>query len=231
MNYLIQVFILSLMIGCSSKEVTVSTEEAAKFDKSLNSVTSEKNEKVGIKDGTIKVQKIVYLEEDLTKTQMEIDDLEGRIYGESKTYPGGLYLELKNCRNQLSDSRLGGNSVTEPMEKWEKISKKNPDYNYFVDRDKNVIGVSEEELAGKITNLRKIVRLLNDTYDTFQSRLDVCQQKVRSAQIAHGLDPEDSKAKGEWVDGPNGYKVWRMKQPETTNPEEMAKRKIAREKE
>ena len=63
-----------------------------------------------------------------------------------------------------------------------------------------------------------------------QSRVEICQQKVRAAQIAHGLDPEDSKVKGEWVDGPNGYKVWRMKQPATSNPEEMAKRKIAREK-
>ncbi|MBM4304755.1 MAG: hypothetical protein FJ112_10580 [Deltaproteobacteria bacterium] len=231
MNYLFHVFILALLFGCSSKEVTVSTENADKFDKTLNSGTPDRNEKVGIKDGTIKVQKTVYLEEDITQTQREIDELENKIYGGSKTDPGGLYLDLKNCRNQLSDSRLGGNSVPEPMERWEKISKKNPDYNYFVDRDKNVIGVSEEELAGKITNLRKIVRLLNDTYDTFQSRVEICQQKVRAAQIAHGLDPEDSKVKGEWVDGPNGYKVWRMKQPATSNPEEMAKRKIAREKE
>lgn len=230
MKHLIGLVALMFFIGCSSKEVTVSTDEAEKFDKNLNSATLDKAEKVGIKDGTVKIQKTIYLEEDLNKMQREIEELENRIYGESKAYPGGMYLSLKGCRAQLADTRLGGNGVPEPMEKWEKISIKDPDYNYHVDRDKNVIAVNEEELAGRITNLRKLKRVLNDTYDTFQSRLDVCQQKVQAAQVAMGMNPEDGKAKGEWVEGPNGYKVWKMKRSKTTDPEEMMKRKTAGQK-
>jgi len=227
MKVLMGLVALMVLASCSSKEVTVSTDEAEKFDKNLNSATLDKAEKVGIKDGTVKIQKTIYLEEDLNKMQREIEDLENRIYGESKTYPGGMYLSLKGCRSELADTRLGGNGVPEPMEKWEKISAKDPDYNYHVDRDKNVIAVNEEELAGRITNLRKLKRVLNDTYDTFQSRLDICQQKVKAAQVAQGMNPEDSKAKGEWVEGPNGYKVWKMKRSKTTDPEEMMKRKTA----
>jgi len=230
MNYLMVLVALLVLASCSSKEVTVSTDEAEKFDKNLNSATLDKAEKVGVKDGTVKIQKTIYLEEDLNKMQRDIEELESRIYGESKTYPGGMYLALKTCRGQLADTRIGGNGVPEPMEKWEKVSAKDPDYNYHVDRDKNVIAVNEEELAGRITNLRKLKRVLNDTYDTFQGRLDVCQQKVHAAQVAHGMNPDDAKAQGEWVEGPNGYKVWKMKRSKTSDPEEMMKRKTAKEK-
>lgn len=216
---------------CSSKkDVTVSLDEAPKMEQKLNSTTGSKNEKVGVKDDTVKIQKTVYLEEDLANSQREIEDLENAIYGQSKKYPGGIYLALKSCRARLADPRLGGNGVAEPMEKWEKISAKNPDYNYHVDRDKNVVAVTEEDLASRISNLRKLRGLLNDSYDAFQTKLDNCQQKLETAMIQNGMDPKDMKAEGEWVDGPNGYKVWKMKKPSTNNPEELIKRKAQREK-
>ncbi|NDG27246.1 MAG: hypothetical protein EB120_08745 [Proteobacteria bacterium] len=216
---------------CSSKkDVTVSQEEAPKFDKTLNSSTNQRGEKIGVRDDKVTVQKTVYLEEDLKKAQDEIEDLENRVYGQSKTYPGGIYLGLKTCRARLADPRLGGSGVPEPMEKWEKISAKDPDFNYHVDRDKNVVAVSEEDLASRISNLRKLKNILNDTYDAFQTKLDNCQQNLETAMIKNGMNPNDMKAQGEWVDGPNGYKVWKMKKPTTNDPEEMMKRKSQREK-
>ncbi|MFM8314262.1 MAG: hypothetical protein ACKOA8_08260 [Deltaproteobacteria bacterium] len=220
-----------LLTHCASKkEVTVSLEEAPKMEKNLKSTTSDRAEKVGVKDGTVKIQKTIYLEEDLTKMQREIEDLENRVYGESRTYPGGMFLALKECRGRLSDARLGGNGVPEPMEKWEKVSEKNEDYNYHVDKEQNVVAVNEEELATRITNLRKLKRILADTYDSFQTRLDNCQQKLQAAMVSHGINPDDAKSKGEWVEGPNGYKVWRLKRPASTDPEELMKRKGEREK-
>jgi hypothetical protein len=230
MYTLLTLLCLFLLTHCSSKEVTVSQDEAPKFEKILHSGTSDHAEKVGLKDGTVKIQKTVYLEEDLNKMQREIEDLENRIYGQSKTYPGGMYLSLKECRGRLADARLGGNGVPEPMEKWEKISEKDADYNYHVDRDQNVVAVSEEDLASRITNLRKLKRVLGDTYDTFQTRLDNCEQKLSAEMLAHGMNPADAKAQGEWVEGPNGYKVWKLKKPATTDPEELVKRKDQRER-
>lgn len=222
---------LALLTQCSSKkDVTVSLEEAPKMEQKLNSTTGSRGEKVGVKDDTVKIQKTVYLEEDLAKSQREIEDLENAIYGQSKKHPGGMYLGLKSCRNRLADPRLGGNGVSEPMEKWEKISAKDPDFNYHVDRDKNVVAVSEEDLASRISNLRKLKNILNDTYDAFQTKLENCQQNLETAMIKNGMNPNDMKAQGEWVDGPNGYKVWKMKKPTTNDPEEMMKRKSQREK-
>jgi hypothetical protein len=48
--------------------------------------------------------------------------------------------------------------------------------------------------------------------------------------VKHGMNPSDMKAQGEWVEGPNGYKVWKLKRPATNDPEEMMKRKAEREK-
>lgn len=216
---------------CSSKkDVTVSLEEAPEMEEKLNSSTNSRNEKVGVKDDTVKIQKTVYLEEDLAKSQREIEDLENAIYGQSKKYPGGMFLALKECRNRLADPRIGGNGVSEPMERWQKISEKDPDYNYHVDRDKNVVAVTEEDLASRISNLRKLKSLLNDSYDAFQTKLDNCQQRLKTAMVQHGINPNDMKAQGEWVEGPNGYKIWKMKKPSTTDPEELMKRKGQREK-
>ena len=231
MRYFILLLGLGLLTQCSSKkDVTVSLEEAPKFTQKLNSSTTERSEKVGVKDDTVKIQRTVYLEEDLTKMQREIEDLENRVYGQSKTYPGGLYLSLKTCRGKNADARLGGNGVPEPMEKWERVSEKDADYNYHVDKDNNVVGVQEEDLASRISNLRKLRRVLNDTFDSLQTKMDTCEQKHQSAMLQNGLNPEDSSAQGEWVEGPNGYRVWKMRRPATNDPEEMARRKSEREK-
>lgn len=221
---------LLFITHCSSqKDVTVSLEEPPDFEEKLNSSTNIGNEQIGIKDQSIKVQKTLYLEEDLAKSQREIEDLENAIYGQSKKYPGGMFLALKECRNRLSDPRLGGNGVPEPMEKWKRISEKNIDYKYHVDRDKNIVAVSEEELASRLSSLKKLKVVLNDTYDAFQTKLETCQQKLKTAMIQHGINPKDMEATGEWVEGPNGYKVWKMKKPSTTDPEELMKRKGQRE--
>lgn len=227
---IVWLFPLVFLTFCSSKkDVTVSLEEAPEMEEKLNSSTNARNEKVGVKDDTVKIQKMVYLEEDLAKSQREIEDLENAIYGQSKKYPGGMFIALKECRNRLADPRLGGNGVSEPMEKWQKVSEKDPDYNYHVDRDKNVVAVSEEDLASRISNLRKLKNLLNDSYDAFQTKLDNCHQKLKTAMVQHGMNPQDMKAQGEWVEGPNGYKVWKMKKPSTSDPEELMKRKGQRE--
>jgi hypothetical protein len=231
MKQLLWILPIVFLAHCSSKkEVKVSLDEAPAMEEKLNSSTGSKNERVGVKDNTVKIQKTVYLEEDLAKSQREIEDLENAIYGQSKKYPGGIYLALKSCRTRLADPRLGGNGVSEPMEKWEKISEKDPDYNYHVDREKNVVAVTEEDLSARITNLRKLKGLLNDSYDAFQTKLDTCREKLETAMIEHGMNPNDMKAEGEWVDGPNGYKIWKMKKPTTNDPEELMKRKAQREK-
>jgi len=222
--------ILLLMVSCASKEVSVSTEEAPELDKKLNTKMGDRRDQVGVRDNTVKVQKTLYLEEEMSKLQGEIGDLENLIYGQSKSHPNGLFLQLKTCRQKSADPRVGGNGTPAPMEKWEKISEKDEDFSYHVDRDDNVVAVSEENLSTRITNLKKLKRVLSDKYDAFKEKSDACEASYRTALVNHGLNPNDTESAGEWVEGPNGFKVWKMRKGKTNDPEELMRRKQEREK-
>ena len=232
MRFVILVTTALYLVSCGSKEEkpNVSLEEAPKMEKELQSGTGDKREKVGVKDDTVKIQKVMYLEEEFNKLKEEIEDLEGTIYGKSKKDPGGIYLELNGCRKRLADQRIGGSGAPEPMEKWEKISEADESYNYHVDKNKNVVAVREEQLADRIASLKKTRKVLHDRFDSFKDKLEGCQMKYRTALINHGLNPDDTQAQGEWVEGANGYRVWRQKRPTTSDPEELMKRKAEREK-
>jgi hypothetical protein len=224
------VFILSvgfLIIGCASKKVSL--DEPTPMDKQLNAGTGDKGDKVGVRGDSIVVQKRVYLEEELAKKHDSITDLENTIYGESIKYPGGLWLGLQACRKRISDPRLGGSGAPEPMETWEKLSEAEPDFDYRVDKKDNVVAVSEEDLGAKIANLTKMQNILERRYGDFKQKLDSCENAYHVALLKTGLNPEDTQASGEWVEGPNGYKVWKMRRPSTQDPEELMRRKALRD--
>jgi len=222
---ILSLVVLTVAIGCASKH-----DPTKEFDKELKSGTTDDKEKVGLKDDKVYIKKKIFLEEQLFKLKREAEDLENAVYGRSKQDPGGIFAALKDCRKNLSDPRLGGSGIPEKMEKWEKITETEDDYTFMVDKHNNVVGVTEEELGARVTRLKRNKRLLNDTYDRFTDKLTVCQSKYRSALVQHGLNPTDTKAQGEWVEGPDGYKVWKMKEGATKDPEELMKRKYKRAK-
>lgn len=214
--------------GCSSKKVSL--DEPEPMDKELNSRTSDRSEKVGVRGDNIVVQKKMYLEEELNTLTTKIRDLENDVYGESVRDPGGFYLKLQTCRKRMADPRIGGNGTSEPMEPWEKPSETDTDFDYRVDKKKNIVAVSEEELGQKLSNLKKTKRVMDQRFQEFQRKVENCEQKYKTALVNNGLNPDDTEAQGEWVDGPNGYRVWKMRKPKTNDPEEMMKRKQERER-
>jgi TolA-binding protein len=211
---------VALIAGCGSKN-----DPTENFDKTLNVSTADKTESVGMKGDKVMVKKKIYLEEQLYKLQSEIEDLELAIYGKSKRDPGGIYEALRDCRSRLADARVGGTGKPEPMEKWERITQTDEDFQYKSDKQNNMIGYSEEELDARLTRYQKQKRVLDGQYENFKDRLDSCESRYQTALIQHGLNPNDTKAKGEWIEGPNGYKIWKMRQGATKDPEELMRRK------
>lgn len=212
--------VLLTAVGCGSKN-----DPTENFDKGLNVTTSDKTESVGLKGDKVMVKKKVYLEEQLYKTKSDIEDLELAVYGKSKRDAGGIYEALRDCRARTADPRLGGTGKPEPMEKWEKITETDEEFKYKADKHDNLIGYSEEELDTRLTRYQKHKRILEQKYEDFKDKIDVCESKYQTSLVQHGLNPNDTKAKGEWVEGPNGYKVWKMRQGSTKDPEELMRRK------
>lgn len=215
---------LLIVVGCSSTKVTDNLEEEYK-----NS-TPEKGEKVGLKDDKIVLQKRISLEEQLHSLGDEVEELQRITYGRSLKEPGGVWEELSRCRKKMADPRLGGNGLSEPMEKWEDLSSKDADFEHTVDKkSKKVIAVTEEALNDRIGRLKQAKSMLSDKYAKLKDKSEICEEKYKTSLVEHGLNPEDTKSEGEWVDGPQGYKVWKMKRSSTTDPEELMKRKKKRE--
>jgi predicted nuclease with TOPRIM domain len=229
-HWYIGVLVGLFLVGCASQEEKVSLDETQKLDREFVAGTGNKNETVGEKDGTIVIQKKVSLQEDMSKVADDIDDLENSIYGLSRKDPGGLWLKLKECRKKVSDVRLGGNGVPDSMEAWEKPSATETDTKYRLDKKKYVVAVSEEQLEDRLTKLKNTKNTLERRYSEFKDKLDACEEKYQATLVKHGLDPEDTKAEGEWVTGPGGARVWQMKKAPTSNPEELMRRKEEREK-
>ena len=218
-NFLFILGIAAVVVGCASGPKT-----ADKFDEDLNTATSDGKEKVGIVDGKVVIQKRQYLDEQLAKFRRDTDDLQNDIFGESVKYPGGLWFGLKDCRQRLSDPRIGGNGIPEPMERWERVMDREMLTEYKV-KGKEVIVVKQENLDDRINAYKKGKRILESQYQGFKRKLNICEQKYRTALVQHGLNPDDTKASGQWVEGPNGYKVWKMVNPATKDPEELMRRK------
>ena len=218
-----------VLSGCGSKEKKVTLDEPEKLDRAYVNKTGERNETIGEKNGGIVIQKKMSLEEDMTRVRDQINDAENSIYGSSRQDPGGMWLKLKECRKKIADARLGGNGVPDAMEKWEKISTTDPDLKYRVEDKKKVVAVSEEQLEDRLSHMKNVKNILDRRYEEYKDKLDACEDRYASNLVRHGLDPEDAKAQGEWVDGPNGYRVWKMKTAPTANPEELMRRKEARE--
>lgn len=209
-----------LVAACSS-----TPKAPGEMEKTYNTSTGDNRERVGSRDDKVVVQKKVYLEEQLWTLKSEVDDLQRTIYGNSRKDPRGIFLALKECRSRLSDPRIGGNGKSEAQEKWQNITEKDEQFFFKADKNNHLVGVSEEALDERIETYKKHKRVLTDSYDTFKEKLDTCEEDYRTALIQHGMNPEDIKAKGEWTDGPNGYKVWKMKKSATADPEELMKRK------
>ena len=137
-----------------------------------------------------------------------------------------MWLGLSECRKKLADPRIGGIGKPEAMEPWVNVTQKDESFFYKIDKKTNsLVGVSEEALDERIQRYNTHKRLLDQKYEEMRGKLDSCQDKYESTLVQNGLNPNDTKAQGEWVDGPKGYRVWQMKRPPTKDPEELMKRK------
>lgn len=219
-------FAVVVLSACASKDVPVvsTKDDTKKFDKNVN-FNGGSGEKMGVRDDQVVIQKRGYLETELARMASQTSDLQDAIYGKSRQEAGGLWEELRRCRQRLSDPRLGGTGQPDAQEKWENVISNDDDMKYVVDKYNTVVSVNEEEVSQRLVRFRKYKAVLGDKYDSYKDKLESCQNRYRTALINHGLNPNDTEANGEWVEGPNGYKVWKMRRPASDDPEELSRRK------
>jgi len=216
-----------LGLGACSSRKDKAEERDTRLEKSqaINNSTA-----VGMdKDGKVMVQTKVFLAESLRSLEKEVYATENDVYGNEKYGTRGTQGVLKDCEKKLADPRIGGTGKLRPFASSDRVTEQEEDLKFVIDENGNLVGVTEEKLRDRIERFRGYKKVLSSRKAEIATEIDICEQKHREMLIAHGLSPEDGEGKGEWVTGPQGYKVWRAKKRETSNPETLSKRKFKRE--
>ena len=165
-------------IGCSSNP-----HKAKKIETEMErSEALSGEEKLGVKDGNLIVQKKVQMNEELRSLQNEVYSLEDRVYGNRKYKSQGLYGALKACRAKLTSKEMGGDGKlmwTEPMDR---ITDKEDEFEIGIDEKDKIVGVSEEFLKDRIKRFKGYNSLLQKREDEYQEKLEICDTELKAKE-------------------------------------------------
>lgn len=179
MKILLMFAVLALLagMGCSS-----SPHKAEKIETSMT--TSEKvgndGSSIGVKDGNMVFQKKVQMNEELRALQIEVYELEDRVYGNRKFGSKGLHGVLKRCRTELASAKFGGDGKLRYVPPIDRVTDKEEEYKIGVDENDKIIAVSEEFLKDRIARFQDYKRVLQKREDEMQESVDICEADLQS---------------------------------------------------
>ncbi len=164
------------IFSCSSNK-----HKAEKIETAMereDTVTGD--DKVGVKDGNLVVQRKVAMNEELRRLQYEVYELEDRVYGNRKYGSRGLYGTLKACREQLARKEYGGEGRLKWTEPVERITDKEEEYKIGIDEKNKLVAVSEEFLSDRIARFRGYKTVLMKREDEYQDKNESCKVELDS---------------------------------------------------
>lgn len=183
---------LILLVACSHNP-----NRAEKIDTKMQkdqSVTGD--EKVGVKDGNLVVQKKVLMAEELRKLQYDVYEMEDHVYGNRKYGSKGLYGVLRDCRAELSDKKNGGDGHliwTEPMDR---VTDKEDEFKIGIDENDKIVAVTEEFLKDRIDRFSNYKQILEKRQDEFDEKIQICKTELKSRKF-----DTEQKSKGDTAQG------------------------------
>lgn len=161
------------------------------------------DEKIGVKDGNMIVQKKVMMNEELRRIQNEVYSLEDRVYGSRKYGSDGLYGVLKSCRAKLNSKALGGNGKVQFTEPIDRITDKEDSWTVGLDDKDKIVGVSEEFLKDRITRFAGYKTVLMKREDEYKDKLEVCDADI-AAKEHEVAERKEAKLKKSTPKNPEG---------------------------
>lgn len=139
---------------------------------------------VGVKDGNMVVQKKVQMNEELRRVQIEVYELEDRVYGNRKYGSLGLYGVLRQCKMDLTDPKNGGDGKLKWTEPMDRITDKEEEYKVGLDEKDKLVGVSEEFLKDRLDRFKGYKKVLMTREDEYEEKVQICKAEIRTKQTA-----------------------------------------------
>jgi hypothetical protein len=176
------VVVLVVLGACSSNP-----HKAEKIDTQMekDAVVSG-DEKLGVKDGNLVVQRKVLMNEELRKLQYEVYEQEDKVYGNRKYGSKGIWGVLRDCRGQLADKKNGGDGKLIWTEPADRVTEKEDEYKIGIDEKDKIVAVSEEFLKDRIARFRGYKAVLQKREDDLDEKLRICQAELRSRKADAG---------------------------------------------
>lgn len=139
---------------------------------------------VGVKDGNLVVQKKVQMNEELRRMQIEVYELEDRVFGNRKYGSLGLYGVLRQCKADLSEPKNGGDGKLKWTEPMDRITDKEAEFKIGLDEKDKLVGVSEEFLKDRLDRFRGYKKVLMTREDDYEEKVQICKTEMKSRQQA-----------------------------------------------
>lgn len=170
-----------LFVGCASSE-----HKAEKLDTEMES--KEKmgtgGAAIGVKDGNMVFQQKVKMSEELRALQIDVYELEDKVYGNRKFGSKGMHGVLKRCRTELASPKYGGDGKLRYVPPIDRVTEKEEEFKIGLDKDSKIIGVSEEFLKDRIKRFQEYKRILERRQDEFQESIDICEAELKAKKEA-----------------------------------------------
>ncbi len=164
-----------LLVGCASNP-----NRAKNIDTSMDHVEKLGEEKIGVKNGNLVVQKKVEMNEELRRLQNEVYESEDHVYGNRKYGSQGLYGALKQCRLKLSNKEYGGDGKLMWTEPLDRVTDKEEEWTVGLDEKEKIVGVSEEFLRDRMSRFRGYKNTLIKRQDEYEEKLQICDAELAS---------------------------------------------------
>lgn len=168
--------LLALLTACKSNP-----HKADKIDTRVDNLDVVSGDtSVGVKDGNMVVQKKVAMNEELRRLQYEVYEMEDRVYGNRKYGSLGLYGVLRDCRQQLSDPKLGGDGKLKWTEPMDRVTDKEDEFKLGLDEQSKLVGISEEFLKDRLNRFKNYKAVLQKRDDEYDEKLAICKAELRA---------------------------------------------------
>ena len=147
------------------------------------------NEKIGVKNGNMIVQKKVQMNEELRRLQYEVYELEDRVFGNRKYGGKGLYGALKGCREESVSKKLGGDGKLVWTEPADRVTDREDEFNVGLDEKDKIVAISEEFLRDRLSRFQKYRQILLKRQDEYEEKLEICDADLKSKKESRATAP------------------------------------------
>ncbi len=140
------------------------------------------NDKLGVRDNKLVVQKKVLLAEELRALENETYGIEYEVYGNREYGTKGLYGVYRDCKGDLNSVALGGTGKLIPIEPAAPVIKEDAPFELGEDEEGQLVGISEEYLTQRIDRFKKYRKVLRQRREEYETKVRICKNDVKSAK-------------------------------------------------